>query len=108
MLFSYGTLQLEKVQIETYGRKLKGKVDVLENYTVAQLEITDKNVLAKSNKKYHPIAVKSENKNDKIDGVIYEITTNELLETDKYEVEDYKRVLEIFKSGHKAWVYIAV
>jgi len=29
LLFSYGTLQLEKVQLENYGRLLKGERDKL-------------------------------------------------------------------------------
>lgn len=106
-LFSYGTLQLENVQIKNYGRKLIGFNDVLENYKIEQLKITDKEVLSKSQQQFHPIAIASENKEDAIEGVVFEITEQELVETDKYEVSDYKRVLETFKSGRKAWVYIA-
>lgn len=106
-LFSYGTLQLEQVQIKTYGRKLNGFKDVLEHYKIEQLEITDKDVLSKSEQQFHPIAVKTRNKFDYIEGLIFEISESELLETDKYEVSDYKRVLETFKSGKQAWVYVA-
>jgi gamma-glutamylcyclotransferase (GGCT)/AIG2-like uncharacterized protein YtfP len=105
-LFSYGTLQLEQVQIETYGRKLKGFKDSLKNFRIEQLEIFDKSVLDKSGQQFHPIAIPSQNENDSIEGVIYEITEKELLETDKYEVSDYKRTLETFQSGKNAWVYI--
>ena len=105
-LFSYGTLQLEQVQKETYGRLLKGSPDILEEYKIEQLEITDKDVLAKSKQKFHPIAIRTNNKNDFIKGVIFEITEEELLQTDKYEVSDYKRVAETFKSGKIAWIYI--
>lgn len=106
-LFSYGTLQLEQVQIETYGRKLNGSKDILEFYRIEQLEITDKDVLSKSEQKFHPIAVKTLIKSDYIEGVIFEISESELIETDKYEVSDYKRVLETFKSGKQAWIFIA-
>lgn len=105
-LFSYGTLQLERVQRETYGRKLKGFKDNLKNFKIEQLEIFDESLLQKSGQQFHPIATPSQNKNDSIQGVIYEITEQELLETDKYEVSDYKRVLETFKYSKKAWVYI--
>lgn len=105
-LFSYGTLQLEKVQLETYGRKLKGIKDILEGFKVDELEITNTSVLQKSGKKFHPIAIPSQNKNDYIKGVIFEITEQELIETDSYEVSDYKRVLKTFKSGKNAWIYI--
>lgn len=44
-LFSYGTLQQEKVQIETYGRKLTGKIDTLESFEIKQQEIINENVI---------------------------------------------------------------
>ncbi len=106
-LFSYGTLQLEKVQLENYGRLLKGKKDSLLNYKLGKLKITDEDVIMKSGKKDHPIALKTGNPKDSIEGIIFEITDKELQETDKYEVSDYQRVLETFSSGQKAWVYIA-
>lgn len=106
LLFSYGTLQLEKVQLETYGRKLNGVPDKLLAYKLENLKIKDKSVVEKSEQEFHPIAIKTENKDDLIEGFIFEITTEELFNTDKYEVKDYKRVLETFASGKQAWVYI--
>jgi len=106
-LFSYGTLQLENVQIKNYSRKLVGFKDVLENYTLEYLEITDKDVLTKSQQQLHPIAIPSKHKEDCIKGVIFKITEQELIQTDNYEVSDYKRILETFQSGKKAWVYIS-
>jgi gamma-glutamylcyclotransferase (GGCT)/AIG2-like uncharacterized protein YtfP len=106
-LFSYGTLQLERVQIESYGRILEGENDSLAKYKIEKLKILDQDVIKKSGKEFHPIAIKSDNPNDVIEGKIFEITENELAETDKYEVSDYKRVLETFNSGKKAWIYIS-
>lgn len=105
-LFSYGTLQLPQVQLETYGRLLKGNSDKLFNYKLAQVEITDPLVLAKSKKQYHPIATKSMNPSDYIEGVLFQISEEELIQTDAYEVADYMRVLEKFESGKRAWIYI--
>lgn len=107
LLFSYGTLQLESVQLANYGRLLKGSKDKLAGYKIERLRITDATVLKKSNADDHPIAVKSNNRTDMIEGMIFEITEQELLETDKYEVSDYQRVLETFEYGRKAWVYVA-
>ncbi|MBE7645176.1 YggS family pyridoxal phosphate-dependent enzyme [Tenacibaculum finnmarkense genomovar ulcerans] len=107
LLFSYGTLQLEKVQIETYKRILKGKKDSLPNYKLDKLRIIDKDVLEKSGKEFHPIAIKTNSPNDLIEGTIFEISELELKETDKYEVNNYKRVLENFSSGQQAWVYVS-
>lgn len=106
LLFSYGTLQLENVQIENYGRLLKGERDILKGYKIENVQITDSKVLAKSQLEYHPIAVKTEKENDLIDGIIFQITENELAETDKYEVDQYHRILETFESGKKAWIYV--
>lgn len=107
LLFSYGTLQLEKVQIENYGRILKGVRDRLIGYKIENLQITDSTVLSKSQLEYHPIAVKSTNNDDFIEGMIFQITDTELAETDKYEVSEYRRILETFESGKKAWIYVA-
>ncbi len=107
LLFSYGTIQLEKVQLENYGRILKGEADTLPGYRLDQLRITNDSVLSKSVQEYHPIAVKSFGYSDFVEGKIFELTTSELVETDKYEVSEYKRVLETFESGKKAWVYVA-
>jgi len=106
LLFSYGTLQLEKVQLENYGRILKGTKDRLSGYQIGLLKITDAVVLLKSGIEQHPTAVKTNDKSDMVEGVLYEITENELTETDKYEVQ-YKRILETFDSGKKAWLYVA-
>lgn len=107
LLFSYGTLQLEKVQLENYGRLLDGKKDKLPNYKIDKLKITDADVLRKSGKEFHPIAIKTGSPNDVVEGTIFQITEEELQKTDAYEVEEYQRVLETFASGEKAWVYVA-
>lgn len=107
-LFSYGTLQLEKVQIESFGRTLNGTKDSLKGYKLTSLEITDENVLKQSEQQFHPMAVPSNSINDKVDGVVFEITSEELLQADKYEVADYKRILVTLESGKKAWIYISV
>jgi len=41
ILFSYGTLQSEAVQLETFSRRLKGKADRLIGYRVIMLAISD-------------------------------------------------------------------
>ncbi len=106
LLFSYGTLQLEKVQIESFGRILKGVPDRLYNYKIGSLTITDLSVLEKSQTDTHPIAIKTNSVEDYIDGIVFEISNEELMQADKYEVDDYVRVLETFASGVSAWVYV--
>lgn len=50
LLFSYGTLQQEEVQLATFGRKLEGKLDQLLGYVLSMLKIRDPHVLATSGK----------------------------------------------------------
>lgn len=105
-LFSYGTLQKEQVQIETFGRILQGQRDILTGYVLKMLEITDPEVLRKSNQKYHPILEFSGNSEDEVEGVLFEVTDEEILQADEYEVDDYKRVEAVFKSGKSGFIYV--
>ena len=41
LLFSYGTLQLETVQLKTFGRLLNGTKDTLIAYSVSRIEISN-------------------------------------------------------------------
>ncbi|MBP1163340.1 gamma-glutamylcyclotransferase (GGCT)/AIG2-like uncharacterized protein YtfP [Chryseobacterium sp. PvR013] len=90
-LFSYGTLQKEKVQMETFGRLLQGEKDILSGYRLNMLEITDPEVLRKS---------------DQVEGVLFEVTEAEILQADEYEVDDYKRIETVFKSGKSGFIYV--
>ena len=107
-LFSYGTLQKEKVQMELFGRLLKGTRDALKGYKLSTIEIKDESVLNKSEQKYHLIAIPSHDSKDFIEGIVLELSTEELLRADQYETEDYRRVKEVLQSGKGSWVYIAV
>ncbi|HEX7366533.1 MAG TPA: gamma-glutamylcyclotransferase family protein [Pelobium sp.] len=106
LLFSYGTLQKEQVQLETFGRLLKGKSDSLPGYKLDLLEITDAEVLRKSGQKFHPIIRYSGNLNDEVGGVLFELTEEEILAADKYEVADYKRIETRFASGKLGFIYV--
>lgn len=105
-LFSYGTLQKEQVQIETFGRILKGEKDILTGYQLKMLEITDPEVLRKSNQKYHPILDYSGNAENEVEGVLFEVSDEEILQADEYEVDDYQRIETVFKSGQKGFIYV--
>lgn len=105
-LFSYGTLNLEQVQFELFGRVLEGKDDVLTGYKLGKLRITDQEVLAKSRVKVHPIAILTGSPNDSIDGTLFKVSEEELIKADQYEVDEYKRVWLKFQSGVYGWVYV--
>lgn len=105
-LFSYGTLQQENVQLETFGRQLKGAPDALPGYARTLVRITDPDVLATSGAEFHPIVAPSQDLADMVEGAVFEITAEELAAADAYEVADYKRVAVRLRSGIEAWVYI--
>ena len=106
-LFSYGTLQREKVQLDLFGRTLQGSKDLLKGYKATEIEITDETFLAKGDGKYQRIAIMTNDKNDSIEGTVFEISEKELLHADKYEPDNYRRIRVDLASGKKAWIYIA-
>jgi len=106
LLFSYGTLQLESVQLSTFGRRLVGVADVLPGFAQSWIEIDDAEVVATSGEKHHPIVAYTGKAADSVAGTVFEITHDELLNADAYEVDDYARITVTLGSGLTAWVYV--
>lgn len=107
-LFSYGTLQLERVQQETFGRKLEGHADVLSGYHLATVTIANEQVLKTSGCVSHPIAYPTGCKEDTIKGMVFELSADEIKQADEYEVSDYQRISVRLASGKQAWVFVGV
>ena len=105
LLFSYGTLQDEAVQMANFGRHLKGRPDSLLGFALLPIKIDDPAVVALSGKSQHMIAKRSHG-GDEVPGMVFEVTAEELAAADRYEVSDYRRVLVMLKSGVEAWVYV--
>ncbi len=106
LLFSYGTLQLESVQLATFGRRLAGASDVLPGYALGKLKIGDETVIAKSGQTYHAIIRFTGRPTDTVAGTVFAISAQELLSADAYEVAAYKRTAVTLQSGLGAWVYV--
>lgn len=106
-LFSYGTLQYEAVQLDTFGRKLTGQSDSLLGYRLDTIPITDPKVIATSGESTHRILHYTGNNNDIVNGMVFDISAAELQQADRYEVADYKRVSAPLRSGIHAWVYVS-
>lgn len=106
-LFSYGTLQLTQVQLETFGRELVGEKDALPHYQLGELLITDPQVIKTSGKSVHPMLRFTGSDADQVEGTIFELTSAELAQADEYEVDDYVRKRLRFRSGEDAWAYVA-
>jgi gamma-glutamylcyclotransferase (GGCT)/AIG2-like uncharacterized protein YtfP len=105
-LFTYGTLQTEEVQLETFGRRLEGNADALPQYTLKTIEIQDQEFVAKSGTAIHRNLHFTGDASDFVEGTVYSVTQQELEQADAYEPEGYKRLLVELKSGAKAWVYV--
>ena len=106
-LFSYGTLQKERVQLQLFGRLLIGTKDILKGYKLSSIEIKDESFLAKGEEKYQLTAIPSKDDADIIEGIVLEISEEELLLADKYEPDNYKRLKVALQSGRTAWIYVA-
>ena len=106
-LFSYGTLQNDKVQLEIFGRLLTGAKDILRGYKIASIEIKDEAFLPKGEQNIQLTLVNTVNETNSVEGVVFEISENELLSADTYEPKEYKRIKVKLESGQKAWAYTA-
>jgi hypothetical protein len=106
LLFSYGTLQLEAVQVATFGRRLAGTPDALLGFELAPLKIEDEAVVAISGSAQHTMAQFTGRASDVISGTVFAVTPDEIRNADTYEVAAVKRVALVLRSGARAWVYV--
>jgi hypothetical protein len=106
LLFSYGTLQLEAVQMATFGRRLAGTSDAMQGFELVALKIDDPNVVAISGKSHHTMASFTGRASDVISGTVFTVTPGEIQNADQYEVPAVKRVAVVLQSGVRAWVYV--
>jgi len=105
-LFSYGTLQLDAVQMATFRRRLVGESDALRGYAVVPLQIHDPGVVALSGKAQHTMARFTGRESDVVPGMRFEVTPEEIRDADRYEVAAVKRIEVVLQSGQRAWVYV--
>ena len=105
-LFSYGTLQLEAVQMATFGRQLAGTRDELRGFELVLLTIEDQTVVAISGTAYHTMATFTGRASDVVFGTVFAVTPDEIQNADTYEVAAVKRVSVVLQSGVRAWAYV--
>jgi gamma-glutamylcyclotransferase (GGCT)/AIG2-like uncharacterized protein YtfP len=107
LVFSYGTLQLETVQLSTFGRLLKGHKDELPGFEPSSVRIEDPRVVATSGETHHANVTFNGRHDSRVSGTVFEITDDELAAADRYEqLAAYKRVAVTLASGKQAWVYV--
>jgi len=108
LIFSYGTLQLEAVQLSTFGRLLQGRPDALPGFEPSLSRIEDSLVVATSGKTHHKNVTYNGRDDSRVAGTVFEITDTELAAADRYERRaSYTRIAAVLASGTQAWVYVA-
>ena len=106
-LFSYGTLQLEAVQLSTFRRRLQGKPDTLVGYRATTIPIGDQDS-ALDGATHHRNIQFTGIDSDFVEGTVFKVSREELQQADAYEPADYERVRVRLKSGLDAWVYLSL
>ncbi|MBW4360712.1 gamma-glutamylcyclotransferase family protein [Flavobacterium taihuense] len=101
-LFAYGTLQEKDVQESLFGRVLEGTPETLVGYELSEIQIEEEFGIV-----HYPIIMETNDSNDTISGIVYEVSVNELHQADLYEGKHYKRVEVQLQSNQKAWAYSA-
>ncbi len=94
-IFTYGTLQDTPIQMQVIGRTLgTGTPDTLRGYKMAKL-VSIHDI-------YNIIQPQT---GSVVNGIVYEVTTEELAKIDEYEGDAYLRVSATLVSTIRAWVY---
>lgn len=107
LLFSYGTLQKEDVQLSTLGRRLKGQKDDVLGFEPSSVRIEDPEVVAAIGKTHHANLTFNGSDDSRVPGMVFEVTDAELASIDGYEAAfSYERVVAMLASGRQAWVYV--
>jgi gamma-glutamylcyclotransferase (GGCT)/AIG2-like uncharacterized protein YtfP len=101
-LFAYGSLREEEVQKSIFGRILKGVPEKLQGYVVKRIEIEEEFGLEN-----YPIITPTEDSSDCIEGIVYELTVQELQLSDTYEGNSYTRIEVPLQSKQLVWAYTA-
>ncbi|GLU42910.1 gamma-glutamylcyclotransferase family protein [Allomuricauda sp. NBRC 101325] len=95
-LFTYGTLQDTQVQEYIFGRILEGHPDCVLGFRVLENAVYGKYALAQQ----------TQNLEDEVPGIVYEVTLPELKKADVYETSAYRREKFPLKSGKQGWIYV--
>jgi gamma-glutamylcyclotransferase (GGCT)/AIG2-like uncharacterized protein YtfP len=107
LIFSYGTLQQESVQLSTFGRRLQGQRDELPEFEQSLAKIEDPQNAAASGETHHANVTFNGRHDSRVSGTVFEISDAKLAAADQYEqLASYTRVAAILASGKQAWVYV--
>jgi gamma-glutamylcyclotransferase (GGCT)/AIG2-like uncharacterized protein YtfP len=107
LIFSYGSLREERVQLSTFGRRLTGWEDHVVGFELSSVTIEDPAIVAALGRTAHANLVAAERPDNRVGGMVFEITDAEMIAVDAYEREfAYERIEATLASGGQAWVYV--
>lgn len=107
LLFSYGTLQQDEVQLSTFGRTLEGEKDLLIGYEPSLVRIDDPVVAERLKKTHHDNVRNTGDDWSSVQGTVFDVTDEELAKADAFESQyHYTRINVPLASGKDAWVYV--
>lgn len=101
-LFAYGTLKDKDIQETIFGRVLTGTPDKLIGYIVKEIHIEEEFGITQ-----YPIITATQNPEDSISGILYQLSERELQLADTYEGIHYKRIKVELHSNEIVWTYSA-
>ena len=108
LLFSYGTLQEQQVQLSTFGRLLDGRGDELPRFEPSLVRIEDPQIAAALGRTHHANVTFTGRDESCVRGMVFEVTDAELVAADRYEeAAAYVRIVVTLASGKHAWVYVS-
>ena len=106
LLFSYGTLQDESVQLSLFGRTLVGQKDDLLGFEQTLMRVEDPDFARTSGKTHHAILRPARDVESRVSGTALDVTDDELQIADRYEPVEYRRIVANLASGRQTWVYV--
>ena len=105
-LFSYGTLRDENVQRSIFGHTLSGRADAIVGHRLCPVAITDQRAIAISGIAVHTILERTGRDSDEVEGMVFQLSAEDLRLADAYEDAAYERARIRLRSGAEAWVYV--
>ena len=107
LLFTYGTLRLQDVQLATFGRFVRGEQDEIVGAERVMITVDDPDVVAATGRPEHADLRFNGKASARVAGTVLDLTDAELAEADKYELlARYRRKEVTLASGRSAWVYV--
>jgi gamma-glutamylcyclotransferase (GGCT)/AIG2-like uncharacterized protein YtfP len=106
LVFSYGSLREEAVQIAIFGRVVRIEPDELIDSVRTLVAVPKSHKAAAAGLTHYANVEDAPGSGSRVPGVVLELTEPQIAVCDAYEKDaDYVRVPAILASGRRAWVY---